>query len=67
MRPLQFIILLSHNHRTRRNRLPLIIFFIDGVFRQVRLDVIELTQMPTTTALIAQTFLGAMIHKIDLG
>lgn len=66
MWPFKLIILLGHNDRTRSNRFSFIILFIYRVFSQVRLDVIELAQMPTTTALITQTILWTMIHKINL-
>jgi hypothetical protein len=54
---LKFIVFFGNNDLTWSKRFSFEIFFINGVFSQIRFNIVKLAQMSATIALIAQTII----------
>lgn len=66
MRPLKSIILVGKHNRSWNRFLIVETFLIYCCFGKVRFNHMELTQMPSTLALITDTLVGIMMTKIRL-
>ena len=67
MGPFELIVLFGKDDGASESGLFFKILFVNGSFGKIRLDVVKLAQMPTTTAFRTEAALSTMIHKIGVG
>jgi len=54
---LKFVVLLSNNNLTWSKGFSFKIFFVNGIFGEIRFNIVELAEMPATIALITETII----------